>query len=66
MLKKRYCPISPITIVGTEIGRMVKYRNARSYSAMLLTLLGRVGKNSFGFVGTMGILSERRPFCSPY
>ena len=54
--------INPMTIVGTEMGRTVKYRSARSYSAMLLILRGRVGKNSFGFIGTMRTLKDRRPF----
>ena len=49
--------INPITIVGTEIGKIVKNLNARSYSAMLLILLGQVGKNSFGLTGTMRTLN---------
>ena len=53
---------NPITIVGTEIGRTLKYLSARSYSAMLLILLGRVGKNSFGLTGTIRTLNYRRPF----
>ena len=54
--------INPITIVGTEIGKIVKNLNARSYSAMLLILLGRVGKNSFGLIGTIRTHNDRRPF----
>ena len=57
---------NPITIVGTEIGRTLKYLSARSYSAMLLILLGRFGKDSFGFTGTIRTLNDRRPFWSPY
>jgi len=54
--------IKPIIIVGTEMDRTVKYLNARSYSAMLLILRGRVGKNSFGFTGTIRTLNDKRPF----
>ena len=54
--------INPITIVGTEIGKIVKNLNARSYSAILLILLGRVGKNSFGLIGTIRTLNDKRPF----
>ena len=58
--------INPITIVGTEIGKIVKNLNARSYSAILLILLRRVGKNSFVLIGTIRTLYDKMPFLSPY
>ena len=40
-------------MVGTEIGRTVKYLSANAKFAIFLTLAGRVGKNLYSSCGTM-------------
>jgi len=47
------------------MGNNLKYRYAKSNSAILFTLAGRVGKKSFGFVGTIKTAKERRFFVNP-
>ena len=47
------------------MGSNLKYLYARSNSDMLETLAGRVGKNCFGFVGTISTANESRLWVRP-
>lgn len=48
------------------MGNTLRQVLARAYEAMFKTLLGRVGKNDLGSIGTIKTASESKPFAKPY